>query len=66
MQYEITISGRRGTESEVEAQEVVRLLVSAFKSVDASYNLDIWNTKNNTVVMAVHGVGKSVPVIQVM
>ena len=31
MQYEITISGRLGTESEVEAQEVVRLMVSAFK-----------------------------------
>jgi len=65
MRYEITISGRRATESESEAQEVVRLLVSAFKSVDISFNVDIWNTEKNAVVMAAHGVGKAAPEIEV-
>ncbi|WP_148207505.1 hypothetical protein [Paramagnetospirillum magneticum] len=63
MQYEITISGRSGAESEERARETVRLLVSAFKAADVSYNLDIWDTKQNTVTMAVHGIGNQLPKI---
>ncbi len=44
MRYEITFSGRHGTESEAEAQEITRLLINGFRSANVSYNVDVWNT----------------------
>jgi len=65
MRYEITLSGRRGIESEDQAREVVRLLISALKVGGMSYNIDVWNTAKNAVFMAIHGNASELPEITV-
>jgi uncharacterized protein YdhG (YjbR/CyaY superfamily) len=64
MKYEVSISGRAGTESDERAQNILKHIEKAMKEADIQYNMNIFDGSKNVVVTVISGKETSLPELE--